>query len=238
MWQVFKELDWSSIIRPEMHHPVGRLSESLSGIPVVEVPGSIPVRSKFGLCGGYSTLGSNTRDISGNYFRVSLASELQLFSIRQVSSTANRREACTKKEPSESDDRNLRIVIKNNKVAKSFFTEADSGSGQLYKYTTSPGSLGTIGRCACYLAYLPTTLLSAVARPRSATKTAARAAIRSIAPASWFEEFLTAFTYSTNREIASFPSYHSCFACSNRGHATADKNIALHIKRLFLFEDE
>ena len=67
-WQVFNELDWSSIIRLEIRSPVGRLSKLFSEIPVVEVPDSIPVRSQFGLCGGHSTLKSNTRDIASNCF--------------------------------------------------------------------------------------------------------------------------------------------------------------------------
>ncbi len=50
-WQVFKEMDWSSMIGPEMRSPMGRLLKSFSGIPFVEVPCSISVKSLFGLPG-------------------------------------------------------------------------------------------------------------------------------------------------------------------------------------------
>ncbi len=39
-------------------------------------------------------------------------------------------------------------LSKNNRVGRNFLTEADSGSGQPNKYTTSAGSPGIIGGCA------------------------------------------------------------------------------------------
>ncbi len=66
-WQLLNQLDWSSIVIPEMRSPVALFSKSLSRIPVVEVPGSIPGRQQFDLCSKCSTLGSNTRDTAENF---------------------------------------------------------------------------------------------------------------------------------------------------------------------------
>ncbi len=153
-----------------MHSPVGRLSESFFGISFVEVSDSNPVRSWFGLCGGPSTFGLNTKYIAGNRVPVSSASQLNLFSVHQVSGTVNHQVARVKRQelPIRIERyKSTQIYQKNNRVARQFLTKVYSRSSELYKYMTSPGSPGIIGRCAHYLPYLPFLLYDFIARSRS-----------------------------------------------------------------------